>query len=176
MATGDSFGPSHLQQFPQPSRPFMMEEEQMVDEHTLLDFFSEYLEEIDEKTCELVKKLFSKAGKEIPLERFTREEYQDCSRLSDFFEKFFEKHHSRPNGEVKEDAVCERGVDFDSIAMETKLERFKVKPGKENPSSPSPSPWWTPPRLTVAPPPQPLPGPPLGEKLQKRKRSEYRFD
>ncbi|KAM7466466.1 hypothetical protein LguiB_014028 [Lonicera macranthoides] len=128
MATGERFGPSHLQQFPQPSRPLMMEEEQMVDEHTLLEFFSEYLEEIDEKTCELVKKLFSKAGKEIPLERFMKEEYQDCSRISDFIEKFFEKHCGRPNGEVKEDLVRERGVDFDSIAMETKLERFKVKP------------------------------------------------
>ena len=138
MATGDSFGASHLVQFPQPSRPIVMEEEQMVDEHNLLDFFSEYLEEIDEKTCELVKKLFSKVGKEIPLERFLREEFQDRSHVSDLFEKLVAKRHGRQNREEKEDdLVGERGVDFDSIAMEKKLERFKVKPlnvgvGKED--------------------------------------------
>lgn len=138
MATGDSFGASHLVQFPQSSRPIMMEEEQMVDEHNLLELFSEYLEEFDEKTCKLVNKLFSKVGKEVPLERFLREEFQDCSGVLDLFEKLVAKRHCKQNRKEKEyDLVGERGVDFDSIAMEKKLERFKVKPvnvgvGKED--------------------------------------------
>ncbi|KAL2502630.1 Uncharacterized protein Fot_36478 [Forsythia ovata] len=102
-----------------------------VNDDDLQQMFRGFVEEIDEKGHEMLKKMFSKVEKDVPFERVFRETLQDYRGrpVSDMFEKFLSKLNPGP---VNDPASMDRGLDRDSEDLKHKLDRFKrVKPNTE---------------------------------------------
>ncbi|CAA2973942.1 Hypothetical predicted protein [Olea europaea subsp. europaea] len=150
---GELFHPT-FQEFPQPSRPLhaygtSMESSSTTHEYGFpnqyFDAFYDFEEQenekgygndddllqmlrgfVDEKSHEMLKKLFTKVEKDVPFKRLFRETLQDFRGrpVSDMFEKFLSKLNSDP---MNDPSRRDRGLDGDSDKLKHRLERFKVK-------------------------------------------------
>ncbi|KAL2502632.1 Uncharacterized protein Fot_36480 [Forsythia ovata] len=96
-----------------------------VNDDDLQQMLRGFVDEIDEKGYQMLKKLFSKVEKDVPFERVFRETLQDYRGrpVSDMFEKFLSKLNPGP---VNDPASMDRGLDRYSEDLKHKLDRFKA--------------------------------------------------